>query len=131
MLWAIKSLKPSSAPGPDGFSGLYYKKFSELLVPYLTSYLNALKQGSLPSSDTLRTHISMIPKTAENTPEPQAFRPISLLNEDLKILGKILSLRDNKYLCCLIHRDQVGFVSGRQAADNVRKVVYPIHVLQL
>lgn len=92
VLQAINSLRPSSAPGPDGFSGLYYKKFAGPLVP------------QLPSSDALMAHITMLPKLSEDTPEPQAFQFIALLNEDMKILGEIVSH--------LIHRDQVCFVPG-------------------
>lgn len=128
VLQAIEPLKPSKAAGPDGFLGLYYKTFSALLVPHLANYFNTLKQGSMPSPDALRAHISMIPKTPEDTSEPQAFRPISLLNNELKILGKILSTPINKYMCHLVHRDQVGFVPGRQA--DVRKVVHLIHLKQ-
>lgn len=127
---AIKGIRVSKAPGPDGFTGLYYRKLSPLLLPHLTAYFNSMKQGALPSSDSLRAHISMIPKTTEEAHEPQAFRPISLLNEDVKLLGKILCFRINKYLRSLVHRDQVGFVPGRQAGDNVRKVVHLITLLQ-
>lgn len=80
VLQAINSLRPSSAPGPDGFSGLYYKKFAGPLAPYLA---NALKQESLTSSDILRAHITMLPKTSEDT---KSFHPIFLLNENMKIL---------------------------------------------
>lgn len=114
MLQVIKSLKSSTAPGPEGFSGLYYKKFSPLLVPYLANYFNALKQGSFPSADALRVHITMLPKWADEAFEPKAFGPISLLNENLKIWGKILGNRINQYLSLLIHRNQVDFFPGRQ-----------------
>lgn len=40
----------------------------------------------------------MLPKMTDDTFEPQAFWPISLLNESLKILGKILGNRINQYL---------------------------------
>lgn len=72
----------------------------------------------------------MIPKTTEDALDPQAFRPISLLNGDVKLLRKIRSTRINKYLHALIHRDQVGFVPGLQVGDNVCKVIHLIHLLQ-
>lgn len=31
---AIKHINPSKAPGPDGFSGHYYRKYTEILVPH-------------------------------------------------------------------------------------------------
>lgn len=60
---AIKGIRLSKAPDPDGFTGLYYRKFSSLLLPHLTTYFNCMKQGVLPSPDLLQAHISMIPKT--------------------------------------------------------------------
>lgn len=75
------------------------------------------------------TYISMIPKTNDEANDPQAFHPISLLNEDFKLLGMILCSRINKFLCPLIHRDQVGFVPRHQAGDNVQKVVHLITLL--
>lgn len=80
-----------------------------------------MKQGALPSPEFLRVQISMIPKTTVEAHDPQAFWPISLLNEDVKLLGKILCSHISRYLHSLIHRDQVGFVPDRQAGDNVRK----------
>lgn len=97
---------------------------SLLLPKSMTAYFNNMKQGALPSPDSLQAHISMILKTTVEAHDPQVFRPISLLNEDMKLLGKSLC-----YLCSLIHRDHVGFVSSRQAGDNVQKVVHLISLL--
>lgn len=49
--------------------------------------------------------------------------------EDLKNLGKILGTHINKYLNLLVHRDQMGFILGRQACDNLPKVVHLFHLL--
>lgn len=68
---AIKIIHPSRAPGLDGFSGLYYPKLSSLLLSHLTLYFNSMKQGDLPSPDSLRAHISMIPKSNEEAHNPR------------------------------------------------------------
>lgn len=47
------------------------------------------------------------------------YRPISLLNLDIKLLAKILALRLNLIIGGLIHKDQVGFIPRRQASDNI------------
>lgn len=74
-------------------------------------------------------HIAMIPRKDDGASDRQALKPISLLNEDLKFLVKVLSTRINKRFPLLIHRDQANFIPGRQAGDNVRKVIYLIYIL--
>lgn len=36
VMGVIKQAKTGSAPGPDGFSAVYYKKFATTLSPYIT-----------------------------------------------------------------------------------------------
>lgn len=43
---AIKSLNPSKAPGPDGFTGQYYRKYQEILTPHLCTFFNAIRRGT-------------------------------------------------------------------------------------
>lgn len=40
----IKSLKTSTAPGPDGYTSSYYKKFAPLLAPNFTKLFNHILQ---------------------------------------------------------------------------------------
>lgn len=46
------------------------------------------------------------------------YRPILLINFDLKIMTKILATRINSFLSKYIHPDQVGFIPNRQASDQ-------------
>lgn len=56
------------------------------------------------------------------------YRPITLLNSDLKTFTKLLSLRLNEILPSLIHNDQVGFVPWRQAGDETRRIINLINI---
>ena len=64
---------------------------------------------------------------ADNTLS-ENYRPISMLNVDVKLLGKILAKRLNEIIGTLIHRDQVGFMPKRQAGDNIRRASLLAHI---
>ena len=118
---AIKSLKPNKCPGPDGFSALYYKKFSHVLTPMLTEAFNSLLNNQYFRSETLTAIITMIPKPQSDDSACANYRPISLLNLDIKLLAKVMAFRLNNIIGSLINKDQVGFIPLRQASDNVRR----------
>ncbi|XP_053568437.1 uncharacterized protein LOC128658019 [Bombina bombina] len=119
ILTAIKHLPSDKSPGPDGFTNSYYKEFKQILAPHLLKLFQALDDSHHLQREMLLAHISVIPKPNKPLTEPSSYRLISLLNSDIKILGKILANRINKVFFHLIHSDQVGFVPGREARDNI------------
>ncbi|XP_053575435.1 glycerol-3-phosphate acyltransferase 2, mitochondrial [Bombina bombina] len=123
VLSVIKDLKMGKAAGPDGFAGEYYRTFKEILVPHLTDFCNFILEGHSIPKDMLQAKIIVIPKPGKNHKICANYRPISLINQDLKILTKILANRLKHILPNLIHPDQVGFVKDREAPDNVRRLL--------
>lgn len=97
VLSAIKSLKPRKRLGPYALPSLYYKKFAPELAPLLTNTFNAILRQHSFGRDTLTALISMIPKPNTDTTLWSNYRPISLLNVDIKIVAKILALRLNHW----------------------------------
>lgn len=63
--------------------------------------------------------LSLIPEKVRFVTDPSSFRPISLLNVDLKN-SKILTNRLQKVVPNIIHPNQVGFINNRASSDNVK-----------
>ncbi|KAM5193876.1 vomeronasal type-2 receptor 26-like [Mantella aurantiaca] len=90
---AVASLKLGKAPGPDGFTGAYYKKYLHILSPYFLKAFN-LREGEITfPKDALRVHITLIHKEGKDPLLCQNYRPISLINIDSKLFTKILATR--------------------------------------
>lgn len=86
----IKSLSNGKVPGPDGFPAEFYKGLSGEIIPTLTPLFNNILKGSgLPVSGKM----AYIKKQGKDLTQPRSFRPISLLNQDIKILSKLLANR--------------------------------------
>ncbi|KAM4034885.1 uncharacterized protein ACNLHF_021597 [Anomaloglossus baeobatrachus] len=118
---AIRHTPSGKCPGPDGFTPAFYKLFGAQLAPIMARTFNSLdgEVGFVPQ--TLEAHISVIPKPGKDLAHAANYRPISLLNIDIKLFSKILADRLAPLLPPSIHTDQVGFVKGREARDNTIK----------
>uniref|UniRef100_A0A8C5PG93 Reverse transcriptase domain-containing protein n=1 Tax=Leptobrachium leishanense TaxID=445787 RepID=A0A8C5PG93_9ANUR len=124
---AVKSSKTGKCPGPDGLPLQYYKRFAKILYPRFLVAFNAILEGHTIPSQTQTANISLIPKEGKDAERCDSYRPISLLNCDLKLYAKILATRLTPYVPGLIHQDQVGFVAGREARDNTIRALTIMH----
>ena len=89
-LGAINLLQSGKSPGKDGFTVEYYKTFSTLLAPVLKEVYNEAFQHRCLPDTLLKATISLILKNGKDPLLCGSYRPISLLNVDLKILSKVL-----------------------------------------
>lgn len=87
---ALKATKPGKSPEPDGFPVQYYKSFKEILAPGFLRAFNTLSHISCSSGNLLEAYISVIPKENKDPRDVTSYRPISLLNVDMKLFAKIL-----------------------------------------
>ncbi len=70
--------------------------------------------------------ITLLLKKDKDPLSCSSYRPISLISADVKILAKALALRLEPYIDNLIHYDQTGFLKGRLASDNIRRLLHII-----
>lgn len=68
--------------------------------------------------EALTASITLILKEGKNAKLCSSYRPISLLNADVKLYAKVLASRLKDKMTSLVHADQAGFVPGRQSRDN-------------
>lgn len=120
---AIDSLHNNKSPGPDSFTGEYYKTFKHILSPYMVKMYNATTASSPFPSEMLRALIITLPKPEKEPTLPQNFGPISLLNNHLKIYAKLIAHCLIEILPLLIHPDQSGFTNGRQTTKATRSLI--------
>ena len=120
--WAISAMAGGKTPGPDGLISEFYVVYVEELTPLLTEIYNlAWEQKVLPKS--LREAVIVpLPKSSVPGAVPGAYRPLSMLNVDFKILSKILANRLAPHMRDLIHEDQCGFIPGRDTSLNLRRL---------
>jgi hypothetical protein len=118
-VWAaIKSLPAVKAPGPDGYTGKFYKKSWPIIKEDFMEALNRVLQGDVSKLHLLNSaYVTLLPKKAEAL-EVKDFRPISLIHSFAKIVTKILANRLASRLPEIVSANQSAFIKGRCIHDN-------------
>ena len=115
----LNNLPTGKSAGPDVVPNAFYKIFAASLKDLLTDVLNESRtEGALPAS-CLEGLISVLYKKKDRE-DPRNYRPITLLNNDYKILMRILAQRMNTAVLQFVSSCQSGFVPGAFIAENLQ-----------
>ncbi|KAL9663911.1 hypothetical protein QQ045_019305 [Rhodiola kirilowii] len=92
ILLSLKECEGNKAPGPDGFTISFYKKFWKEVRPEVEGFIEEFSANGRLTRGIIQTFIALIPKS--NSPQTVGdFRPISLVSSLYKILAKCLARR--------------------------------------
>ena len=116
---------PHSACGPDGIPYSAWRAAGDSGVQTLLKLgWHIMSSGSPPPAFNESLSV-FIPKPVEDTPghegcrAPEDTRPLSLKNCDNKAVAAVLNQALSAVTPTWAHRDQRGFVPGRQGIDNI------------
>jgi hypothetical protein len=123
---AVDSMDRSSAPSPDGLGPSFYRAAWASILPQVIRLFDAFHAGNVDLDSIKQAHVVLLPKKP-GTPDPGAFRPISLQNCSVKILCKVLTSRLQVRIGDLIDIDQTGFLADRSISENF---VYAMELMQ-
>lgn len=119
---ALKDLNKNKSPGSDGLTLEFYLAFWELLKDdYMACMEYCLEQGTLSEQQRVGI-ITLIPKKGLERNLLSNWRPITLLNSDMKILSKALAKRLQSCVGKVISPDQTGFLRGRNIGTNLLNI---------
>ena len=122
---AAVTMQRNKSPGIDGIPTELYITFWDKLGPLMLDMVRtSIDEGF--SRDVNLALISLLLKKDKDPVDCASYRPLSLLNADLKIYAKVLAIRIQNHMPKLVNCDQTGFIKGRMAADNVRRLLHVV-----
>lgn len=126
----MQALQSRKVAGPNGLPAEMFKCVAGKLAPHLFNmFLAAIKAGQLPE-DTRMATIVVLVKKGKPHDLCSSYRPISLLNFEVKVLAKIIANWLSPVIQSLIHPDQSGFMPHRSTRLNLRRLYGVMHMTQ-
>ena len=127
---ALKNMKNGKSPGSDGFTVDFYKFFWKDLGAFVfRSLFKGYELGHFSQFQSQGV-ITCIPKEGKDRRYLGNWRPISLLNTDLKIASAAIANRLKQVLFSIISDTQKGFMKGRFMGENTRLLFDLMHYLE-
>ena len=105
---ASKTFKKNKTPGNDGLRVDFYRTFWPLV-----ECVNFMHHHNELSTTQKQAMITLIEKKDKDERPLKNWRPISLLNMNVKIASKAMATRLTSILLFFVHHSQNAFIKGR------------------
>ena len=114
---AVKSMNKDKSPGINGLPAEFFQRFWPLFKNRYLQFVNHAFCNSFPI--TINTSVTtLLYKDKGDIENLQYYRPLSLINTDIKLLSKALTNRLKQVLPTIIHKSQSA-VDGRRIDNTV------------
>ena len=119
---ALTSMSKEKSPGNDGLTKEYYVTFwDQLKIPFMKSLEESKTKGYLTISQR-QAIIKLLEKKDRDKRYIKNWRPISLLNVDLKIISKAIAAKLKNVMPSIISSNQTAYVKNRFIGENGRLI---------
>ncbi|XP_026383552.1 uncharacterized protein LOC113279054 [Papaver somniferum] len=114
----VFNLNADSAPGPDGFIGIFYRAAWEIIKDNVVDAIQFCWRYNIIPSGMNSNFLVLIPKI-KGAKTAKIFRSIGLSNFCFKIITKMIIERLTRYLSNLISPQQYAFVKNRNIHEQI------------
>ena len=118
----MKSFEKNKTPGNGGLTIEFYLAFWDLVGECLVDALTFAQEQGQFSTSQKQAMITLLEKKDKDRRFIKNWRPISLIDLDVKIASKAIARRLESILPELIHPNLNGFINGKSILDAVRKI---------
>ncbi|XP_026409888.1 uncharacterized protein LOC113304984 [Papaver somniferum] len=114
----VFSIDPDNSPGPDGFSGCFYRTCWKIINEDVVQAIQYCWQKQFIPKGLNSRFLVLLPKV-QGAKKPNHFRPIGLSNVSFKIITKILTVRMSNLMEKLVSPQQESYIKGRCIQEQV------------
>jgi hypothetical protein len=131
-VWAaIQDLPLDKVPGPDGFTGHFYRSSWSVIKADVVRAFQAISVMDCRSFHHLNEALITLLPRVDNLEGLGDYRTINLIHSFWKIFAKVLANCFTPTLSHLISPNQSAFIKGRQIQDNFRYVMGTARTLSI
>jgi hypothetical protein len=129
----LKETKVDTAPGPDGFPVVFYKRCWPWIKAQVLQILNGFALGTVDIARLNFGILSLILKV-QGADNIKQFWPIALINVIFKLVAKAYAMRLSPVAHRIISLSQTAFIKGRLIHDGplaLHEIIHEVKVKKL